>query len=58
VLYYLVPFTLALVILGSREIWLNMKGVRPKLDLEAVRKVTGPVHTVPEHDDAGRAEVP
>jgi len=58
VLYYLVPFALALVILGSREIWLNMKGMRPKLDLDAVRKVTGPVHTVPEHDNTAHAEKP
>lgn len=47
VLYYLVPFALALVILGSREIWLYMHGQRQKLELDAVRKVSGPVHGVP-----------
>ena len=45
VLYYLMPFAIALAILGVREIWLNMHGVRQKLDLEAVRKVTGPIHS-------------
>jgi hypothetical protein len=58
VLYYLVPFALALTILCAREVWLYMHGQRQKLDLSAVSKVTGPVHTVPEHDDAGRAKVP
>ena len=47
VLYYLVPFTLALAILGAREIWLNMKGARQKLDLTAVKEVSGPIHTLP-----------
>jgi hypothetical protein len=46
VLYYLTPFAIALAILGTREIWLNMKGARQKLDLAAVKKVTGPIHAV------------
>jgi uncharacterized membrane protein YbhN (UPF0104 family) len=46
VLYYLVPFATALVILGTREIWLSMKGARQKLELDAVRKVSGPIHGV------------
>ena len=29
-LYYLVPFAIALIILGAREIWLNMRGARAK----------------------------
>ena len=45
VLYYLVPFALALVILGAREIWLNMHGTRVKRELEAVTSVTAPIRT-------------
>ena len=44
VLYYLTPFAFALVILGAREIWLNVRGMRPKLDLAAIKQVTGPIH--------------
>ena len=58
VLYYLMPFVIALVILGSREIWLNMKGARLKLDLEAMRKVTGPVHAVHHGEKVKTAENP
>jgi uncharacterized membrane protein YbhN (UPF0104 family) len=47
VLYYLTPFAIALAVLGAREIWLNMKGARQKLELSAVQKVSGPIHTVP-----------
>lgn len=36
VLYYLVPFALALVILGTREIWLNMRGTRARPELKTV----------------------
>jgi uncharacterized membrane protein YbhN (UPF0104 family) len=35
-LYYLVPFAVALIILGTREIMLNMRGVRPIPQTEAV----------------------
>jgi len=45
VLYYLVPFALALAILGAREIWLNMHGTRVKRELEAVTSVTAPIRT-------------
>jgi len=37
VLYYLAPFSVALVILGLREIWLNMHGRRARLALKTVR---------------------
>jgi hypothetical protein len=37
VLYYLVPFALALLILGAREIWLNMRAARTKPELKTVR---------------------
>jgi len=55
VLYYLVPFALALAILGVREIWLNMHGTRVKRELEAVTSVTAPIRTEiePEKTDAG-----
>ncbi len=55
VLYYLVPFAIALTILGAREIWLSMHGERQKLDLKAVTKVTGPLDSeiLPEKRDAG-----
>jgi hypothetical protein len=35
-LYYLVPFVLALTILGTRELVLNMRGARPLPPPEAV----------------------
>jgi uncharacterized membrane protein YbhN (UPF0104 family) len=55
VLYYLVPFALALAILGVREIWLNMRGTRSKPELEPVTSVTAPIRTEldPERTDAG-----
>jgi uncharacterized membrane protein YbhN (UPF0104 family) len=54
-LYYLVPFVLALVILGVREIWLNVHGARRKLELDAVTSVTGPIRSEiePEKTDVG-----
>lgn len=45
VLYYLVPFALALTILGIREIWLNMHGKHKKAELTAVTTVTAPIRT-------------
>jgi hypothetical protein len=45
VLYYLCPFALALVILGTREIWLNVHGARRKAKLAAVTSVTAPIRT-------------
>jgi uncharacterized membrane protein YbhN (UPF0104 family) len=44
-LYYLVPFTIALVILGTREIWLNAHGTRRKAELAAVTSVTAPIRS-------------
>ena len=54
-LYYLVPFALALAILGTREIWLNIHGTRRKLELDAVTSVTGPIRSEiePEKTDVG-----
>lgn len=54
-LYYLTPFAIALVILGTREIWLNVRGVRSKPELEPVTSVTAPIRTEldPERTDAG-----
>lgn len=43
-LYYLVPFALALIILGARELWLNMQGVRTKPELKSVH-ATDPVRS-------------
>ena len=45
VLYYLTPFAIALVILGVREIWLNMHGARVKAELAAVTSVTAPIRS-------------
>jgi uncharacterized membrane protein YbhN (UPF0104 family) len=55
VLYYLTPFAIALVILGAREIWLNMRGTRTKPELQAVTTVTAPIRSeiAPEKTDAG-----
>ena len=54
VLYYLVPFAIALIILGAREIWLNIQGTRTKPELEPVTSVTAPIRTeIGERTDAG-----
>jgi uncharacterized membrane protein YbhN (UPF0104 family) len=45
VLYYLCPFACALVILGTREVWMNMHGARRKAELSAVTSVTAPITT-------------
>ena len=44
-LYYLVPFVVALIILGAREIWLNMRGARAKPALHPVTSVTAPLRS-------------
>ena len=44
-LYYMVPFAIALVILGAREIWLNMHGARRKAELAAVTTATAPIRS-------------
>jgi hypothetical protein len=45
VLYYLVPFVVALIILGTREIVLNIRGARAKPALHAVKSVTAPLRS-------------
>ena len=54
-LYYVVPFIVALAILGTREILLNMHGARRKAELAAVTSVTAPIRTEIESEktDAG-----
>jgi uncharacterized membrane protein YbhN (UPF0104 family) len=44
-LYYLAPFIIALLILGTREIWLNMRGARAKPALHPVTSVTAPIRS-------------
>jgi uncharacterized membrane protein YbhN (UPF0104 family) len=55
VLYYLIPFVLALTILGSREIWLNVKGTRRSADPAVITSVTEPIRSEFESEktDAG-----
>jgi uncharacterized membrane protein YbhN (UPF0104 family) len=45
VLYYLVPFVFALIILGAREIWLNLRGARAKSALHPVTSATAPIRS-------------
>ncbi len=55
VLYYLTPFALALVLLGVRELLLNLRGTREKIELAPVTKVAAPILSVePENNDTGR----
>jgi glycosyltransferase 2 family protein len=44
-LYYVVPFIIALIILGAREIILNMHGARAKPALHPVTSVTAPLRS-------------
>jgi uncharacterized membrane protein YbhN (UPF0104 family) len=44
-LYYIVPFILALLILGSREIWLNIRGARHAIEPKAITSVTAPIRS-------------
>src|SRR5262249_4783843 len=44
-LYYIVPFAFALIILGTRELWLNFKGARRGGKPEMIRSVTAPIRT-------------
>ena len=57
VLYYLVPFAFALFILGAREIWLNVRGTREKIELAPVTKVATPILNLDpgNNNDAGRS---
>lgn len=51
-LYYIVPFVIALAILGAREIWLNMHGARRALEPKAITSVTEPIRTEIEIEKA------
>jgi hypothetical protein len=44
-LYYLAPFALALLILGTREIWLNLAGTRRVAPSKPIRSVTAPIRS-------------
>jgi hypothetical protein len=44
-LYYIAPFAIALVILGSREIWLNVSGARRAGPPKTITSVTAPIRT-------------
>ena len=44
-LYYLAPFVIALVILGAREIWLNLKGARSGVEPKIITSVTAPIRS-------------
>jgi uncharacterized membrane protein YbhN (UPF0104 family) len=44
-LYYIIPFALALAILGSREIWLNMSGARRPAEPVVIKSVTAPIRS-------------
>ncbi len=50
VLYYLVPFVIALIILGAREIWLNVRGARTKSELHPVTSAVAPLRSEIETD--------
>jgi len=51
-LYYLIPFAIALIILGSRELWLNINGTRRVVEQKAITSVTAPIRTEFEGDKA------
>lgn len=54
-LYYIVPFAFALLILGSRELWLNMHGKRRAMEPKAITSATAPIRSEIEAEktDAG-----
>jgi uncharacterized membrane protein YbhN (UPF0104 family) len=54
-LYYMAPFVIALIVLGTREVWLNLHGMRRKTELDAVTSATGPISSTIklEKTDAG-----
>jgi len=54
-LYYIIPFALALAILGSREIWLNLSGTRRPAEPVVIKSVTAPIRSEIESEktDAG-----
>jgi uncharacterized membrane protein YbhN (UPF0104 family) len=51
-LYYIIPFALALTILGTREVWLNITGVRRVSAPKAITSVTEPLRSELEKTDA------
>src|SRR5215510_3773875 len=51
-LYYIVPFALALTILGAREVWFNMTGVRRISQPKAITSVTEPLRSELDKTDA------
>jgi uncharacterized membrane protein YbhN (UPF0104 family) len=52
-LYYFVPFAIALVILGTREVLLNMHGARRKAELGAVTSAIAPIRSEIERKKTG-----
>jgi uncharacterized membrane protein YbhN (UPF0104 family) len=52
VLYYLMPFAFALLILGAREIWLNVRGTRDKIALHPVASAAAPIVSEIVSDEA------
>ncbi len=55
-LYYIAPFTLALIVLGTREIWFNLHGQYRKPKFDAVTSVTAPLRTEIEAKTGSGAE--
>lgn len=54
-LYYIVPFVIALVILGLRELWLSTRGTRRVIEPKIITSVTEPIRSEieAEKSDAG-----
>jgi glycosyltransferase 2 family protein len=54
-LYYIIPFALALTILGSREIWLNVSGARRPSGPAGIPSLAEPIRSEIESEktDAG-----
>ena len=54
-LYYIAPFAIALLILGSRELWLNIHGKRRAMEPKAITSATAPIRSEIEAEktDAG-----
>ena len=52
-LYYIAPFIVAVVILGIREIWLNMRSNKPPAELASV-KASAPIRSEFENDTVER----
>ncbi len=44
-LYYIVPFVIALVILGLRELWLSTRGNRRVVEPKIIKSVTDPIRS-------------